>query len=112
LIAHHRMRAEIKSQIDWFLNGLYELVPADLISIFSPQELELLICGLPDVDLEDLAANTDYHQFRESDDPIRWFWEVLHGFSREERAMFLQFVTGTSKVRAYVLTDLARSLLF
>ena len=32
---------------------------------------------------------------------ILWFWEVLRGFNREERALFLQFVTGTSKVRTY-----------
>ncbi len=98
LIAHHRMTAAIRAQIDSFLDGFYELVPADLISIFSPSELELLICGLPDVDLDDLCANTDYHQYRPADEIITWFWEVLRGLSREERAMFLQFVTGTSKV--------------
>ena len=32
---------------------------------------------------------------------ILWFWEVLHGFDPEERALFLQFVTGTSKVRKW-----------
>lgn len=99
LIAHHRMTIAIKSQIECFLDGLYELVPTDLISIFSPQELELLICGLPDIDLEDLIANTEYHQYKDSDDVIQWFWEVLRGLSREQRALFLQFVTGTSKVR-------------
>ncbi|RYH30319.1 hypothetical protein EON65_05505 [archaeon] len=26
------------------------------------------------------------------------FWNVLRGFSQEEKALFLQFVTGTSKV--------------
>jgi E3 ubiquitin-protein ligase HUWE1 len=74
------------------------LVPPELISIFSPTELELLICGLPDVDIDDLKANTDYHQYRPTDSMIIWFWEVLKGFSREEKALFLQFVTGTSKV--------------
>ena len=78
------------------------MVPPELISIFSPTELELLICGLPEVDIEELRTNTDYHQFRETDDVIIWFWEVLRGFSREEKALFLQFVTGTSKVCACI----------
>jgi hypothetical protein len=112
LITHHRMTAAIKSQIDCFLDGFYELVPADLISIFSPQELELLICGLPDVDLEDLAVNTDYHQYKENDEIIHWFWEVLHGFTREERAMFLQFVTGTSKVSVLYTDDTVNNVVF
>ena len=85
-------------QIEAFLDGFYQLVPPELISIFSPTELELLICGLPDVDVDELCANTEYHQYRSTDAMIVWFWEVLRGFNREERALFLQFVTGTSKV--------------
>jgi len=98
LIVHHRTTSGIKSQIEAFLGGFYELVPPELISIFSPTELELLICGLPDVDIDELEANTDYHQFKKSDESIVWFWEALRSFTREEKALFLQFVTGTSKV--------------
>ena len=98
LIAHHRTTSAIKAQIEAFLRGFYDLVPPELISIFSPTELELLICGLPDVDIDDLAANTDYQQFREGEESITWFWEILRNFTREEKALFLQFVTGTSKV--------------
>jgi E3 ubiquitin-protein ligase HUWE1 len=98
LISHHSMTASIRSQIINFLDGFHDLVPAELISIFSPTELELLICGLPDVDIEDLHNNTDYNQYRESEEYIQWFWETLRAFTREEKALFLQFVTGTSKV--------------
>ena len=51
-------------QIEAFLDGFYEQVPPELISVFSPTELELVICGLPDVDVDDLHANTEYHQYR------------------------------------------------
>jgi E3 ubiquitin-protein ligase HUWE1 len=98
LIAHHRTTSAIKSQIESFLTGFYDLVPPELVSIFSPTELELLICGLPNVDIDELAANTEYHQYRVGEDTIIWFWEALRSFTREEKALFLQFVTGTSKV--------------
>jgi E3 ubiquitin-protein ligase HUWE1 len=98
LIAHHRMTAGIFPQIDSFLAGFYELVPPELICIFSPTELELLICGLPDVNIDELQMHTEYHQYRSTDPAIQWFWEALRSFNREERALFLQFVTGTSKV--------------
>ena len=98
LIAHHRMTSAIRAQIDSFLQGFYDLVPAELVSVFSPAELELLICGLPDVNVSELQANTDYHQYRANDEVIVWFWDALKSFNREERASFLQFVTGTSKV--------------
>eukprot|EP01038_Epipyxis_sp_PR26KG_P006704 gene6704-9196_t len=75
LISHHRMTTAIRKQ-----------------------ELELLISGLPDIDLDDLRANTDYHGYKPSDPEIGFFWSTLRSFSKEEKALFLQFVTGTSKV--------------
>jgi hypothetical protein len=85
-------------QIDAFLDGFHELVPAELISIFDASELELLISGLPEFDLDDLRANTDYGGFKSTDWIILSFWNVLRSFTKEEKALFLQFVTGTSKV--------------
>jgi E3 ubiquitin-protein ligase HUWE1 len=66
--------------------------------MFSPPELELLISGLPDIDIDELRIQTEYVQYRSTDNVILWFWDALYAFSREEKAMFLQFVTGTSKV--------------
>ena len=98
LLAHHRMTTSIRTQIDAFLEGFHELVPPELVSIFDAQELELLISGLPDIDLDDLRGHTDYHGYKASDPSINWFWNILRSFSKEEKALFLQFVTGTSKV--------------
>ena len=98
LISKHRMTTAIKSQIECFMDGFYEMVPPELISLFTPTELELLISGLPDVDIEDLYTNTEYQQFTVSEPYMIWFWNILRAFNREEKALFLQFVTGTSKV--------------
>ena len=59
------MTGSIRSQIDSFLEGFYEIIPKRLISIFDEQELELLIAGLPSIDIEDLKANTEYHKYTE-----------------------------------------------
>lgn len=61
-----KMRESIKTQIDSFLKGFYEIIPKELISIFNEQELELLISGLPTIDIDDLKANTDYHKYTEN----------------------------------------------
>ncbi len=50
------------------------------------------------MDLEDLRANTDYAQCGPTDDLIVSFWAVLETFTAEQKAVFIQFVTGTSKV--------------
>ena len=88
----------IKPQIEALQKGLYEIIPKQLISIFDYREIELLISGLPDVDVIDLRKNTEYAGYSEKSKVIEWFWEVLESFSTKERAEFLQFVTGTSKV--------------
>lgn len=98
LVAEHRLTTAIRPQINAFMEGFNDLVPKDLISIFNDKELELLISGLPDIDLEDLRANTEYSGYSNASPVIQWFWEVVQGFSKEDKARLLQFVTGTSKV--------------
>ncbi len=48
----------------------------DLISIFSDGELELLISGLPEIDVDDLRAHTDYTGYTPASPVIRHFWEA------------------------------------
>lgn len=98
LIAAHKMTSSIKAQTDAFLAGFHELVPPSLISLFTESELELLIAGLPTIDVADLRANTEYVGFRPTDEVIQWFWQALESFDQQDRARFLMFVTGTSKV--------------
>lgn len=61
-----KMTGAIRKQIDSFLEGFYEVIPKRLISIFDEQELELLISGLPNIDLDDLKANTEYHKYNDT----------------------------------------------
>ncbi|CAE7198137.1 UPL2 [Symbiodinium sp. CCMP2592] len=98
LMSEHKMTNSVRQQIDAFLKGLHEIVPPELLSLFDDKELELLISGLPDIDIEDLKANTEYHNYTAQSDQIQWFWKVLSEFSQEQRAWFLQFATGTSRV--------------
>lgn len=45
-----KLYTSIHKQIDAFLEGFYELIPKELVSIFNWKELELLISGLPTFD--------------------------------------------------------------
>jgi len=42
-----------------FCTGFHDIVPAELVAIFNEQELELLISGLPDIDVDDWRNNTE-----------------------------------------------------
>eukprot|EP00850_Spirogloea_muscicola_P022377 SM000291S10855 [mRNA] locus=s291:47169:64581:+ [translate_table: standard] len=98
LLAEHRMTTAIRPQINAFLEGFQELISRDLISIFNDRELELLISGLPEIDVEDLRNNTDYTGYTSASQVVQWFWETVRNFGKEDCARLLQFITGTSKV--------------
>ncbi|WJX46839.1 E3 ubiquitin-protein ligase upl1, variant 2 [Trifolium repens] len=98
LVAEHLLTNAIRPQINSFLEGFSEMVPRELISIFNDKELELLISGLPEIDLDDLKANTEYTGYTVASNVVQWFWGVVKSFNKEDMARLLQFVTGTSKV--------------
>ena len=115
LMVEYRLTGSIQAQLEQFLKGMFpifkwhshsanqtpgfhDIVPPELISIFNEQELELLISGLPDIDVDDWKNHTEYHNYQTSSPQIQWFWRAVRSFDKEERAKLLQFVTGTSKV--------------
>lgn len=98
LVCQEKMTGAIRKQLHAFLEGFYEIIPKRLISIFNEQETELLLSGLPNIDIDDLKSNTEYHKYQSTSLQIQWFWRALRSFDQADRAKFLQFVTGTSKV--------------
>ncbi|KAH9898730.1 hypothetical protein F4778DRAFT_193863 [Xylariomycetidae sp. FL2044] len=98
LVVEHKLLSSVKEQMENFLKGFHEIIPAGLISIFNEQELELLISGVPEIDVDDWKSNTEYHNYTPSSQQIQWFWRAIRSFDKEELAKLLQFVTGTSKV--------------
>ncbi|QIW98070.1 hypothetical protein AMS68_003588 [Peltaster fructicola] len=98
LVVEHRLIKSVEEQLNSFLKGFHDIIPAELISIFNEQELELLISGLPEIDVDDWKNNTEYHNYQATSAQIQWFWRAVKSFDPEERAKLLQFVTGTSKV--------------
>ncbi|KAI9282573.1 hypothetical protein BY458DRAFT_467864 [Sporodiniella umbellata] len=98
LVTSQRLVLAIKPQMDAFLEGFYEIIPYQNIKMFNEQELELLISGLPDIDVDDWKANTEYQGYTFQSPQIQWFWRAVRSFDEEERAKLLQFATGTSKV--------------
>lgn len=93
-----KMRDDFATQINKFLEGFHQIVPQECISYFQAKELQLLISGVPEVDIQDLKRNTDYSGYNPTDQIIVWFWEVVSEYSQEDLAKLVQFITGTSKI--------------
>ncbi|KAH8371575.1 hypothetical protein KR093_008094 [Drosophila rubida] len=99
LVIEWRFVARVKDQMSAFLDGFGSIIPLNLIKIFDEHELELLMCGIQNIDVKDWRENTlykgDYHM---NHIIIQWFWRAVLSFSNEMRSRLLQFVTGTSRV--------------
>ncbi|XP_053520806.1 E3 ubiquitin-protein ligase HACE1 isoform X3 [Artibeus jamaicensis] len=96
LVTELRMTRAIQPQINAFLQGFHMFIPPSLIQLFDEFELELLLSGMPEIDVSDWIKNTEYTSGYEREDPvIQWFWEVVEDITPEERVLLLQFVTGS-----------------
>jgi hypothetical protein len=49
----YRVLDRVKPQLNELLLGVYDVIPEPLLTVFDFQELELLVCGLPHIDLTD-----------------------------------------------------------
>lgn len=70
----------------------------DQMAVFDAKELEMMIAGVPFIDVDDWEANSIYKGslFR-THQVARWFWLEMHTFDQKQLAKILQFSTGSSR---------------
>lgn len=99
LVIQWRFMSRIEAQMKSFMKGFASLVPLEMIKIFDENELELLMCGLQDIDVNDWKAHSAYKgEYNPNHPVIIHFWKAVYSLNNEMRARLLQFVTGTSRV--------------
>ncbi|RVE41596.1 hypothetical protein evm_013756 [Chilo suppressalis] len=98
LVTQWRMTRGIEEQTSAFLDGFNEVVPLEWLKYFDERELELMLCGMQEVDVEDWQRNTIYRHYTRSSKQVAWFWQFVRQMDNEKRARLLQFVTGTCRV--------------
>jgi len=89
---------ESDQQVRAIRKGLNAVVPAHMLSLFSPYDLELMVCGDPEINIELLRKHTVYRGVSPSSPLIKNLWKCLESFNTEERQMFLRFVWGRSRL--------------
>ncbi|KAG8260028.1 WW domain containing E3 ubiquitin protein ligase 1, partial [Homalodisca vitripennis] len=107
------MTRGIKDQTQAFLEGFNEVVPLEwlkyfderelelmlyVVTVLYERELELMLCGMQEIDVEDWQRNTIYRHYTRNSKQVVWFWQFVRQTDSEKRARLLQFVTGTCRV--------------
>lgn len=99
LLVQHVLVDLVRAQFAAFQSGFLEVCGSRALGLFSPDELELMICGSPDLDLHALEAVTEYESgFTASSPTVRHFWEIVHELPMELKRKLLAFSTGSDRV--------------
>ncbi|XP_046411227.1 E3 ubiquitin-protein ligase Su(dx) isoform X1 [Neodiprion fabricii] len=98
LMTEWRMTRGIEEQTKAFLEGFNEVVPLEWLKYFDERELELMLCGMQEIDVDDWQRNAIYRHYTRSSKQVLWFWQFVRTTDSEKRARLLQFVTGTCRV--------------
>ncbi|KAI6039014.1 hypothetical protein EDC04DRAFT_1819812 [Pisolithus marmoratus] len=108
-VVEYRISKRVKDQFEAFMSGFSELIPQDLITVFDERELELLIGGMSEIDVDDWCKHTDYRGYETNDEVIQWFWKCVRSWPPERKSRLLQFATGTSRIPVNGFKDLQGS---
>jgi E3 ubiquitin-protein ligase HUWE1 len=107
-VVNQILKEQASEQTKAFSKGFYDIIPVDEMKMFRPDELDLLICGVPEIDVDDLLASCEFQLPYYIDHPvIQRFIEVLRSFSNTQKAQFLLYVTGSSQMPVGGLRNLA-----
>jgi len=82
------------------VEGFNRVIPNDIpsLNLFEPDELELAVCGTPELDFDELHRIASYEGgYDEDHETVKRFWHIVNSFSYDQKQQFLRFTTGSPK---------------
>uniref|UniRef100_A0A8C7ZDT9 HECT-type E3 ubiquitin transferase n=1 Tax=Oryzias sinensis TaxID=183150 RepID=A0A8C7ZDT9_9TELE len=98
LVAEWRLSRGVEEQTQAFFEGFNEVLPQQYLQYFDAKELEVMLCGMQEIDLADWQRNTIYRHYARNSKQIIWFWQFVKEMDNEKRMRLLQFVAGTCRL--------------
>ncbi|XP_075428021.1 E3 ubiquitin-protein ligase Itchy homolog isoform X2 [Ascaphus truei] len=109
LVAEWRLSRGVEEQTQAFFEGFNEILPQQYLQYFDAKELEVLLCGMQEIDLNDWQRHSIYRHYTRTSKQIVWFWQFVKEMDNEKRMRLLQFVTGTCRLPVGGFSDLMGS---
>ena len=111
LMVEHRLVGGLQKQVAAFRNGLgvffQDGVLDELRQLFDPADVQLLLCGTADIDVDGWQQSAEYEGGLDAGmAEATWFWAAVRALSAEHRAKLLHFSTGSSRAPAAGFTAL------
>jgi hypothetical protein len=90
--------SEFDKQIAAIERGLTEVISCRVLSLFSWEQVEILVSGDPNIDMDIWKSKTDATGIPAK--TLALFWEVMESLSQQERSGFVRFAWGRSRLPA------------
>lgn len=91
---------ENQEAYDMIRKGMSAVIPMDYLNLLSWRQVQTLVCGAPDINIDILSENTTYEDCSINDAHIKLFWEVMKEMTTKEKSLYLKFVWGRSRLPA------------
>lgn len=98
LYVDYLLNKSIYQQFASFYHGFHSVCASNALIMLRPEEVEMLVCGNPELDMDALRKVTVYDGYTKNDSAIRYFWDVVMSFSMELKKKLLLFATGSDRV--------------
>ncbi|XP_038147710.1 probable E3 ubiquitin-protein ligase HECTD2 [Cyprinodon tularosa] len=100
------LNKSIYKQFAAFYHGFHSVCASDALMLLRPEEVEMLVCGSPELDMSALQKAAQYEGYGKMDATVRCFWDVVLGFPLELQKKLLHFATGSDRVPVGGMADL------
>ncbi|XP_011918607.1 PREDICTED: probable E3 ubiquitin-protein ligase HECTD2 [Cercocebus atys] len=100
------LNKSIYKQFAAFYYGFHSVCASNALMLLRPEEVEILVCGSPDLDMHALQRSTQYDGYAKTDLTIKYFWDVVLGFPLDLQKKLLHFTTGSDRVPVGGMADL------
>ncbi|XP_029561271.1 probable E3 ubiquitin-protein ligase HECTD2 isoform X2 [Salmo trutta] len=100
------LNKSIYRQFTTFYYGFHSVCASDALMLLRPEEVEILVCGSPNLDMSSLQKAAQYEGYSKTDPTIRAFWDVVLGFPLKFQKRLLHFSTGSDRVPVGGMADL------
>lgn len=106
LYVRYLLDTAVARQFEPFKRGFFTVCGGNALSLFRPEEIELLVRGSDDaLDIASLRAVAVYDNWGSKDAPgseaaIRWFWETFAAAAPQDQRKMLLFITGSDRIPA------------
>lgn len=90
--------SEFDKQVAAISRGLLDVVPSRVLQLFSASQVEILIAGNPNFDMELWKRQTDATSI--SPRTLALFWQVMESLTPQEQSGFVRFAWGRSRLPA------------